>query len=190
MSTLQKTLVTVTILAALAAVALGFVAGVFDLKTKDYGEGPILAMVERMRHQTVTADWLQGPEHTVTCYGPGYYWSVLATSAAMPGWQRTLIPGRLVSLAAALAVAALIAAVVARRVGSVPLGLFAALIFLTWPVTDFWVPFHRTDVLAVLFGLSAYVAASSDNRRGLLIAALLIGVGSLVKQTVALSAAP
>ena len=190
MSTLQKTLVTITILAALAAVIFGFVADVVNLKIKDYGEGPILAMVERMRHQAVTAEWLQGPEYTITCYGQGYYWSILATSAALPGWQRTLIPGRLVSLAAALAVAALIAAVVARRVGSVPLGLFAALVFLTWPVTDFWVPYHRTDVLAVLFAFAAYVAASSDNRRGLVIAALLIAVGSLVKQTTALSAAP
>lgn len=157
---------------------------------KDYGEGPILAMVERMRHESVDAEWMRGPRHTVTCYGPGYYWAILAAAKPMGDLQQTLIPGRLVSLAAALAIAAMIAAVVARRTESVPLGLFCALLFLSWRVVEFWVPFHRTDVLSVVFSFAAYVAASRDDRRGLLLAALLIGVGSLVKQTVALSAMP
>src|SRR5581483_10762072 len=47
---------------------------VFDLDHKSYGEGPILAMCERMRSETISASWMQEPPYTLSCDGPAYYW--------------------------------------------------------------------------------------------------------------------
>ena len=177
------------LVAALCAVAGRYAARVFDLSWRDYGEGPVLAMVERMRHEPVSRHWIERPPYTLTCYGPGYYATVLSVSQLTP-WQKTVIPGRLVALAAALGIAALVAGVVARQTGRIEFGLFAGLLFLGSSVVSSWVPFHRVDTLAVLFAMAAYAAATSEKTRGLFAAAILIAAGSLVKQTAALAAVP
>jgi len=185
----SRTAVCVVLAAALCVVAGRYAARAFDLSWRDYGEGPVLAMVERMRHEPVSRHWIERPPYTLTCYGPGYYATVLGVSQLTP-WQGTVVPGRLVALAAALGITALVAGVVVRQTGRIEFGLFAGLLFLGSSVVSSWVPFHRVDTLAVLFAVAAYAAASSGKGRGLAAAAVLIAAGSLVKQTAALAALP
>jgi len=184
-----RTAACLVLAAALCVVAGRYAARAFDLSWRDYGEGPVLAMVERMRHEPVSRHWIARPPYTLTCYGPGYYATVLGVSQLMP-WQGTVIPGRLVALAAALGITALVAGVVVRQTGRIEFGLFAGLLFLGSSVVSSWVPFHRVDTLAVLFAVAAYAAATSEKTRGLVAAAILIAAGSLVKQTAALAAVP
>ncbi len=162
---------------------------VFDSsRPGDYGEGTILAMVERMQEESISAAWLDGPVYTLSFYGPGYYRAVQAVTAVTP-WRHTLIPGRLVSLLATLATAALITLIVWRGTGSCELGMAAALIFLVSPIVYAWGTPHRVDPLATLFAIGAYLAIG-HRRHGVWGSAVCVAAGSLVKQTVALTALP
>ncbi len=173
----------------LLVMAAAYLLRVFNFRQQpDYGEGTVLAMVQRMGSQRISPDWLRGPVYTATSYGPGYYWVVRAVAAVLP-WRHSLIPGRLVSLAASLALAGLIGWAVGRKTRSVDLGLLSALLFLASPVTRAWATPCRVDPLAVLLAMSSYLLVDRP-RWGLPAAAAAIACGSLVKQTVALSAFP
>ena len=162
---------------------------VFDFRQQpDYGEGTVLAMVQRLGSQRISPDWLRGPVYTATSYGPGYYWVVRAVAAVLP-WHQSLIPGRLVSLAASLALAGLVGWAVSRKTGSVELGLLSAMLYLASPVVQAWGTPYRVDPLAVLLAMSSYLLVDRP-RWGLPAAAAAIACGSLVKQTVALTALP
>jgi hypothetical protein len=195
---------------ALAAVVGSAVLRVFDFgHPGDYGEGPVLGMVRRVAVEPISARWLDGPPYTLSCYGPGYYWAVASAAAVLP-WPDTLIPGRLVSLLATLATAALVGMAVGRSTwaseGTVPifvstkmglsplpqageLGLATALAFLASPIVHAWGTPHRVDPLATLFAVGAYLAVARP-RHGIVASAACVVIGSLVKQTVALAAVP
>jgi len=179
----------IAIAAALCTVAGRYAARAVDLSWHDYGEGPLLATVERMRAEPCSRHWFTKPPYTLSPYGPGYF-ATVATFSGFTPWPGTVIPGRLVALLAALATVAVIAGEVTRRTGQLQFGLFAGMLFLVSSVAASWVPFHRVDTMAVFFSVTACAAASSETRRGLVAAALLVAAGSLVKQTAALSAAP
>jgi hypothetical protein len=177
---------------------------------RSYGEGPIVALAERMRSEPLSSSWLREPPYTLTCYGPGYYWAINAV-ADLGGWQNSLVPGRLVSLVAALAAAALAALAAAWHTRNLELGLLAAILFLVSLPINEWLPYARVDLLAIAFSAAAYLlvacaerrsqsavwcgfapseAASSSARWMLAAAALSLAAGSLVKPTVALNALP
>jgi hypothetical protein len=169
-----------------AATALTWL--VFDLDHKSYGEGPILAMCERMRVESVSASWMHEPPYTLSCYGPAYYWltNVLARAG---GWQLSFVPGRLIAVMSTLAIAGLLAVTAGRATKNAQIGLTTALIFLvSLPVND-WVPHARVDMLALIFAAAAYLSVSIKPSRVLLPAALIVA-GSLAKPTIAFSAAP
>ncbi|HVC96588.1 MAG TPA: glycosyltransferase 87 family protein, partial [Pirellulales bacterium] len=174
--------------ASLAAVISAYALQTLDLQRKSYGEGPILATVQRMRSEPVSAEWFRAPDYTLSCYGPVYYW-VFDLAARLGGSRHSIIPGRLVSLAAALAIAALAAWVVRRETRSVELGLLAPLAFLVSPTVSYWMPYARVDMLALLATLGAYAVLGSK-RKSVVAAAALIAAGSLVKPTCALAALP
>ncbi len=174
--------------ASLAAVISVYALQTFDLERKSYGEGPILATIERMRSEPVSAEWLRAPDYTLSCYGPVYYWA-FDLAARIGDSRHSIIPGRLVSLAAALAIAALAAWVARRETRSVELGLLAPLAFLVSPTASYWMPYARVDMLALLATLGAY-AALGPKRKSVVTAAALIAAGSLVKPTCALAALP
>ena len=186
--TLLQAAACVALLLAIAASAVQLTWLVFDLNHKSYGEGPILAMVERRGSAEISANWMHTPPYTLSCYGPAYYWLTSAVAAA-GGWHDSLFPGRLISVAATLAIALMAAVAAGRRTKNAAIGLLAALMFLvSRPVTE-WVPYARVDLLAVMFATAAYLVVG-DNRHRLFVAALLIVSGSLAKPTVALSALP
>lgn len=173
---------------ALATVAAYHVGRIFDLNHKSYGEGPILALTERLEAEPISARWRTRPPYTLSCYGPAYYWASGAL-ARLGGGRHSIIPGRLISVTAALVVAALMASAVGRRTNNRTIGMLAALMFLvSSPVTE-WLPYARVDLLALVAATAAYLTAE-DNRRGPWLAALALAAGSLAKPTVALAAVP
>ena len=200
-STAERFLTAAARLALTGLLGVMILAGllrVFDFsRLADYGEGTLLGMVQRLRQEPISTAWLHGPELTLTSYGPAFYWGVQAVSAITPRWQKTLIPGRLLSLAATLATAALIAWTIARRARNIEPGVLAAMLFLAAPPVHAWGTTHRVDALALLPALGAYLLVGS---RGIgasgrvLSAAALLGsaacaaLGSLAKQTAALAA--
>jgi len=175
--------------AALVAVIASAALRALDFShAGDYGEGPVLAMVERLRSESISAGWLDRPPYTLSCYGPGYYWAVASAATVLP-WDQTLLPGRLVSLMATLATAALLGLAIGRSSRSMELGMTAALVYLASPIVRAWGTPHRVDPLATLFAVGAYLALTAP-RGGLTASAACVVVGSLVKPTVALAAIP
>ncbi|HEX7450154.1 MAG TPA: hypothetical protein VF306_21515 [Pirellulales bacterium] len=173
---------------ALAMVAAYHACRVFELGHKSYGEAPILALTERMAAEPPSAAWRTGPPYTLSCYGPAFYWASGAV-AQLGGWRHSIVPGRLVSVAAALFVAALIAVAAGGGARHVEVGLAGALIFLvSGPVSE-WLPYARVDLLALAFAAIAYVAAQRG-WGGAALPAIAVVAGSLAKPTIALAAAP
>ncbi|HVA47009.1 MAG TPA: hypothetical protein VNH11_11635 [Pirellulales bacterium] len=187
MDRILKLAVRTALLLCVAAIAAFQTYRVFH-RHRSYGEGPIVALAERMRTDPVSASWLSEPPYALTCYGPAYYWAINAVAEA-GGWRNSLVPGRLVSLVAALAAAALAALAAGRQTRNFDLGLLAAILFLvSLPVSE-WLPYARVDMLAIAFSAAAYLAVGPGRRR-LAASALAIAAGSLVKPTVALNALP
>lgn len=177
------------LVAVILVLIVAAVLRVFDFsQAPDYGEGTLLATVERLARQPMSADWIEGPEYTLCPYGPIYYWTVRAATAVLP-WQHSLLPGRLVSLLATLAVTALVMLLVRRHSQSVDLALLTGIILLVSPVVHTWATPHRVDPLAVLLALGGCMAIGL-RRQGVVISACLIVLASLVKQNMALAGLP
>jgi hypothetical protein len=173
---------------ALVFVTLHLSLLISDLDHKSYGDGPILAMTERMRSEPISREWLREPPYTMSCYGPAFYYATNAV-ADLGGWQASLKPGRIVSLAAALAAAAFAAIAAGRQTKRVEMGLLAALLFMVSAPFSDWVPHPRVDMLGIAFAAAAFTVVGAS-RRSLIVAACCVAAGSLAKPTIALSAAP
>ncbi|MGH7137530.1 MAG: ArnT family glycosyltransferase [Pirellulales bacterium] len=184
----MKLLARTAISLAIAAAIVHEVCLVFDLTRRTYGEGPIVAMCERMRSEPLSACWMQDLPYGLSPYGPAYYWLTnLLVSAS--GWQHSFIPGRIVALVCGLATAAIAGLTARRHTRSTDLGLLTAAMFLvSLPFAD-WLPFARVDTLAVMFSAAAYWALERD-LRSVLLAAAFVAAGSLAKPTAALTAVP
>jgi hypothetical protein len=174
------------LLAALLVLSAFHTIRAFDHSRDEY-EGAMIPVTERERGGLPGPDWLAKLPYTVTPYGPGFF--ALAGAASVGPWDKTLVPGRLVSVAAAVLAAVVIALVVGRRTASVACGLTAGVLYLAYPIIAYWFHDYRVDALACFFAIAAY-AAPDLPWRGLLASALLVVVGSMVKQTVALAAIP
>jgi len=173
---------------AIALVTMHLTFLIFDFQHKSYGDGPILAMTERMRSEPISGAWLREPPYTLSCYGPAFYYVTNAV-AELGGWRHSLQPGRIVSLIAALAAAAFAAIAAGRQTKSVEIGLLAALMFMVSAPFSEWTPHPRVDLLGIACAAAALMVVGTS-RRSLIVAACCIAAGSLSKPTIALSAAP
>ncbi len=183
-----KVFASLALVLAIVAAAAELTWLVFDLKHKSYGEGPILAMSERMRSEPISASWMREPPYTLSCYGPAYYWSTNLLAWA-GGWHLSFVPGRMIAVVSTMVIAALLAVTAGRATKNAQIGLTTALIFLvSLPVND-WVPHARVDMLALVFAAAAYLSISVNPSKVFLPAAL-IAAGSLAKPTIAFSAVP
>jgi hypothetical protein len=184
---------------------------VFNPARRTYGEGPILAMCERMQTETVSGDWMRELPYGLSCYGPAYYWVTNAVTR-LTGWQHSLVPGRIVALAAGLGIAAVIGATAFRQTRRGEIGLLAAAIFLLSLPAAEWLPYARVDTLAMVFVAMAFSAIQSrlSRREGtsfcgakgdegmspvvargsLVVAAVCLALGSVAKPTASLAAVP
>jgi hypothetical protein len=185
---LARWLAWLCILGSLLVVIAHYAVRTMDLQNREYGEGTILAMIERWREEPISRQWVEEPPYTFSNYGPAYY-RVAQVTADLTGLRASLLPGRYVALLAALWIAGLAFVVVWVPVRRAEFGLAAALTFLASPVVTGWVPHVRTDTLAIALGLSGIVAAATPTRPRLALAALLVVAGSLVKPTEGLAAA-
>jgi hypothetical protein len=176
------------LLLALVLVIVAYhVIRLLDLSEDDH-EGAMMLVAQRMSEGLPNADWIAKFPSTLSPYGPVYFALTKAVSSLGP-WAGSLIPGRLVSVIAAVLTAGLIGLVVGRRTSSAPLGLACGATYLGHPATAPWIHSYRVDSLGVLFEIAAYAAVGLP-RLGLTISAVLLVAGSMVKQTVALAAIP
>ena len=176
------------LVAAMAVVAARDVVRVFDRGWSQYGEGSLLAIVERWRVEPAGPGWVAHELHAEPLWA-GVLRGGVGAGRVTP-WDHTLVPGRLVSCLAGLATAALLG-VIARREGcSAEVAAFAPLAFLASPYVMSWTPCYRVDNLTVFFTVAAYAAAAGSSRRSWVAAAVLLAAGSLVKQTAVLAAVP
>ncbi len=130
----------------------------------DYGEGPLLAQVERLREGTpiwrLYADPAR-PPFLIVNYPPVYPPGV-ALIAPLTG--SVLSAGRLLSLLSALAVVGAIALLARPR--QAPFGLprasLLALLMLSVPVTREWAALLRVDMLGIALGLWGLVVLNTN----------------------------
>ena len=183
-----KMLTRLSLAAAIGFVTLHLAFLVVDYDHKSYGDGPMLAMSERLRVEPISRDWLREPPYTLSCYGPAFYY-ITNAMADLGGWKHSLGPGRIVSLVSALAAAAFAAIAAGRQTKSVEIGLLAALMFIVSAPFSEWAPHARVDFLGIAFASAAFMVVGSS-RRSLIVAACSIAMGSLAKPTIALAAAP
>lgn len=184
-----RLLANLVVLACLLVVILGFCRNLSDGATVDYGEGPVLAMARRMAQEPVSMDWMRQAPYTLTCYGPLYYWMV-RSGAKLFANPDSLLPGRWISLMMVVLTGALVAGVIVRHTRRLENGLFGTLVFLLSPAVSLWAIKHKSDNLAMLFSILAFVLATATLPAGPILAAICVVVGSLAKQTVCLMALP
>ncbi len=189
---------------ALAALAAAYLVYFFDhglqllsfVYPLDYGEGPLLAQIERLRAGTPIWRLYANPAEApflIVNYPPGY---LLLAALVTPLTGSVLSAGRLLSLLSALAVVGAIALLArARRAPSTPLAALALpLLFLSVPVAREWAALLRVDMPGIALGLWGLVALNSGAgapppRRvvgaGLLLLACLYTKPSLIAAPVA-----
>ncbi|MCL6647588.1 MAG: hypothetical protein K6U89_04575 [Chloroflexi bacterium] len=141
-----------------------------------YGEGIVLGQALAVATGRPLYPPLGEPPYSVTAYPPLYY---LAVATLLPVTGPSLVPGRLLSLAALALAAALVALAVTPLAGG-RWGLLAASLFLAQPAAAEWAGLHRVDSLALAFALAGLLLASRS-RLGL--AALALTLSVLTKQT-------
>ncbi|MCX7792295.1 MAG: hypothetical protein N2378_16800 [Chloroflexaceae bacterium] len=121
----------------------------------DYGEGPLLAQIERLRQGTpiwgLYADPAE-PPFLIVNYPPVY---LLCAALIAPFTGSVLSAGRLLSLLSALAIVGAIAVLARPRRSSfgLPGAPLVALLFLSVPVTREWAALLRVDMLGIALGL-------------------------------------
>lgn len=164
---LALAMLVVAYLASFAAHALLLLGFHFPL---DYGEGPLLAQVERLRAGIpiwrLYAD-PAAPPYLIVNYPPVY---LLLTATLTPLSGAVLSAGRLISLLAALGAVAALAVLATpgrqrARFTPHPASFFLSLLFLTVPIVREWATLMRVDMLGVAPGLWGLAVLSGGTGR-------------------------
>lgn len=141
----------------------------------DYGEGPLLAQVERLRAGVpiwrLYADPAQ-PPFLVVNYPPLY---LLLGAGLAPLLGSTLVAGRLISLLAALGCVAALALL--ARAWRPWVAVAISLLLLTVPVVREWAALMRVDLLGICLGLWGLVVLVGGAR---LTPGRAVGAGALL----------
>ena len=144
-----------------------------------YGEAIVLDETRRLALGEALYPPPTGLPLTVTAYTPVYYLVVGWLQAA--SGNTGFLPGRLLSVGAVLASAALLAWTVRVLAGRWWGGLLAAGLFLTQNVTVLlWAAVHRVDPLALTFSLSGLALVTGGRST---LAAVPLALAVLTKQT-------
>jgi len=162
---------------ASAAWALGQPVGL------DYAEAVVYGQAMRIVSGDPLYQPIDGPPYTVAAYTPLYYWlaGALRLVAGAGFW-----PGRLLSLVAGIATAAMVGVTAGRRHGGAWPAACAALLFLAlgFPGPFPWLGLYRVDLVGVALSVAAIaVLARSSAPRAVVAASVLAGLAMLCKQT-------
>jgi hypothetical protein len=149
----------------------------------DYGEGQVLALIQRMQLDGTFFGDLQRYPMVLSTYAP------LFMLVNVPGYQLfgpTLLQPRLVSLAAALAVAGLLFGLLRRRTGDPWMAGAVALVFFAPWFVQTWAAMARVDMLAQMLtmaGLYAFDRLWERGGLGRYAPFLLFGAAFYTRQT-------
>ena len=148
-----------------------------------YGESIIYDQASRLVRGEALYQPLNQSPFSVAAYTPLYYTVVAGLRAlGLAGFT----PGRIVSFAAGMLAAFLVARLATRRTQDWRAGAFAALIFvgLGFPGDFPWFAFYKEDILGVALSLAAItVLDSGQHRKHVIGAGALAGLAFLTKQT-------
>jgi hypothetical protein len=183
---LTGVLVSLALLLAIGLNIASVAAHTAALDLLEYGEGPLAAFVIRWTQEPPSASWSAIP-FTGAPYGP-LMLGVWRTAATIWPSADVILVGRLVALAATTGLAVLVATIVFRRHRSATAALTAVALLLASPAAE-WYSWARVDTMAAALTAAAYLALGRDARR-LTLAAALIVLASLAKQTAAVHILP
>jgi len=119
----------------------------------DYGEGPILQIALRVAHGQPLYPNLTGYPYVIASYMPFYY-LLCALGARIAG--PSFLPGRLISLASALAIAVLAGLIVWDRTRQRFASFLAGGLVLAIPQFLVWSTLMRVDMLALALGVTGF----------------------------------
>jgi hypothetical protein len=157
--------------------------------SKDYGEGQVMALVQRLVLDGTCFSDLQRYPMVHSIYPPVY---LLLNAAAFVLFGPSLFWPRLISLAAALGVVALLFALLRRRTGNTWIATSFALLFCAPWFVQTWAAMARVDMLALCLSLAGlYAFERLRDRESALryLPYLLLGLAFYTKQTALLAPA-
>ena len=180
---------TVALLAlAVSLHAVRWLFVLLDLGQTEYGEGPLLAFSRRWTEAPITRAWLSDFPMSLTPYGPTFTW-LWKTAISLAPSADPLLVGRVLTGVCGVLLIGVVAAAARQygRWGVAP--LVAALVVISSPIVLQFFGHARVDTLASLCVALAYVAFKPTPAR-LICAALLVVLGSTIKQTAAMHLIP
>lgn len=154
----------------------------------DYGEAPLLDQAMRLveGENIYRQDFTSAP-YTISNYPPLY---VLAISPFVKLFGPSFLAGRVISLLCSLTSAIFLALIIYTSTKDRLASILTAMIFFTIPYVVYWSPLMRVDMLALAFSTAGLYGVSrwADNRRGLIIAGVLLVAAIYTRQSYALAA--
>jgi len=173
------------------AVAIFFVRGVMAVPHRyplDYGEAPLVDQAMRLAiGENIYRPDLDSSPYTISNYPPIYPLTLVPFIKII---GPTFLAGRVISLLSTLAAAVFLARIIYTQTKDRMAGIITGLLFLAIPYVVGWSPLLRVDMLALAFSTAGLYGVSrwADNRRGLILAGVLLVAAIYTRQSYALAA--
>lgn len=154
----------------------------------NYGEGPLLDQVARLsRGENLYPRDLSQPPYTITNYPPVY---MLAQVPFMRAFGAEFWYGRLISLAASVFAALMIAGIAAVTLRDGIAALAASLMFLCVPYILHWSALARIDSLALALSLTGlfFIAWKPERQWAVMLSLVFLTAAAYTRQTYLLAA--
>jgi hypothetical protein len=153
----------------------------------NYGEGPLLDQAVRLQQlQNIYPSDLSRPPYVISNYPPLF---VLLQAPLVWAFGPAFVYGRAISLLCTVAVAGLIAATINTLSRDRTASVAGGLTFLAVPFVLHWSSLDRVDMLGLALSWGGlYAIVRRPDRRGVILAALLLVAAVYTRQTYALAA--
>jgi multiple sugar transport system permease protein len=153
----------------------------------NYGEGPLLDQAVRLQElQNIYPPDLSRPPYVISNYPPLF---VLLQAPLVWTFGPALLYGRAISLVCTVAVAGLISATINRLTRDRRASAAGGLTFLAVPFVLHWSSLDRVDMLGLALSWGGlYTLVRRPDRRGVILAALLLVAAVYTRQTYVLAA--
>jgi ABC-type glycerol-3-phosphate transport system permease component len=153
----------------------------------NYGEGPLLDQAVRLQElQNIYPSDLSRPPYVISNYPPLF---VLLQAPLVWAFGPAFLYGRAISLLCSIAVAGLIAATINTLTRDRTASVAGGLTFLAVPFVLHWSSLDRVDMLGLALSWGGlYALVRRPDRRGVILAALLLVAAVYTRQTYVLAA--